>query len=90
MVKALKDFLWYKAGDDIKEEDLVYVDSWKKDKLVSDERLIVSSPKNKEEPEEEEESLIDKVKDVVEDVMDDGKLNQSNNKKSGRGRPKKK
>lgn len=34
----------------------------------------------------EKESVMDKVKDVVDDLLDDGKLNNSNKKKRGRGK----
>lgn len=82
-MKAKIDFLWYKSGDDIREEDMVHVNEWSSqgfvDKEVSKDVIV----------EKEADSVADKVKDVVEDLLDDGKLNDSNKKRSSKGRPKK-
>lgn len=84
MVKAKIDFLWYKAGDEIKSSELPEnVNKWKSEGfIVVDEEVVSEAPKD-------DDSVIDKVRDVVEDLSDDGKLNNSNKKNSGRGRPKK-
>lgn len=80
-MKAKIDFLWYKAGDDIREEDLVHVAGWSASGLIEGKEDVVI--------EKEADSVADKVKDVVEDLLDDGKLNDSNKKRSSKGRPKK-
>jgi hypothetical protein len=83
MYKAKKEFLWYKDGDEIKESDLVYVAKWEEQGLIYQEvDSVVVIEDVKEEP-----SFMDKVKDVAEDLLDDGKLNDSNKKS---GRPKRK
>lgn len=81
MAKAKIEFLWYKQGDEISEQDRIHISQWVAEGFVVDEQESSAASVK-----EEAETVIDKVKDVVEDLLDDGKLNDSNKK---RGRPKK-
>lgn len=87
MWKAKQEFLWYKKEDTIKDGDLQHCEKWSKDLLVYEVKedespIIIADEKKEEEP--KKESLIEKVKDVIDDLADDGKLNKSNRKKPGR------
>jgi hypothetical protein len=80
VVKAKSDFLWYKAGQTIKEEDLVHVPIW------ASEGLVEQEAKKAVVVEEETSSLKDRIQDVVEDLMDDGILNNSHKKGKKKGK----
>lgn len=57
MYKAKTEFLWYKIGDEIKEEDLVHIDKYLASGLVSKdeeeakevvkEEIVIPKPKGK-------------------------------------------
>lgn len=69
--KAKEDFLWFKVNDVIPENE-ENLDVWlKKGHVVELKGADVKQAKA--EPEEEKESVLDKVKDL----LDDGKLNKS-------------
>lgn len=81
MAQASKDFLWYKRKDQIKEEDLKHVPKWEKEGFIlsnsqesQDDIIEIEKP--------EDESLVERIKDFAEDILDDGKRNRSNKKKS--------
>ena len=74
-MKAKQDFLWYKEDDIISaSEDAENIKKWGALGLLKD----IDAPRTASI---KSTGLIDKVKDVVEDVLDDGKLNKSNKKK---------
>lgn len=78
MVKAKNDFLWYKAGQTIKEGDLVHVAQWASEGYIEQEakKVVVV--------EEKASGLKDRIQDVVEDLSDDGILNNSHKKNKGK------
>lgn len=95
MYKATKEFLWYKQHQLISPDDKDFNNSW------IDEGLVVPAVKKEivedkievkleEEKVEKKRTIIDKIKSVTEDIMDDGKLNHSNDSsKKSPGRKKK-
>jgi 5,10-methenyltetrahydromethanopterin hydrogenase len=80
MAKAKIEFLWYKAGDEIGEVDKEHIPLW-----ASQGFVVVDEGQVDDVVKAESQSVADKVKDVVDDLLDDGKLNNSN--KKFRGRP---
>lgn len=82
MATAKQDFLWYKKGQTISEKDEPHVPSWKAKGYVEGE---VTPPKEPVTTTKKKSSLMDKVKDV----LDDGKLNNSVKKKSKKKKSKK-
>ena len=79
MYKSKIKLLWYKPGDIINQEDEQYCADWLKKNFVEE----VGKPI--------EQSNIDKrLKEITDDLKDDGKLNHSNNpNKKSPGRKKK-
>ena len=83
MAIASKDFLWYKRKDLIQKVDEQHIEYWSKLGFIKLEPL-----ESQEEIEEEvigikkpkDPSLVEKIKDFAEDVLDDGKRNYSNRK----------
>lgn len=91
MAIAKINFLWYEKGDKINEKELKEnAKAWLLAGLITEDITHNSQSIKKDDSkkvislENANETVIDRVKDFVEDVMDDGKRNYSNRKKKSK------
>lgn len=86
MAIAKVDFLWYSKGEVIDETELKENPHWIKENLV-DLKGVASKPEDKSKPNSD---VAQRIEEITEDLLDDGKRNYSNNpKKNSPGRKKK-